>query len=257
LIPLVDTHCHLLAALDDGPQTWDEALEMCQVAWDDGTRAITATAHQNETWPDVSPESIRAATKQLAQRLAEAKIPLEIYPSAEVAVFPGMSDAWQQGQLLSVADHRQYLLIELPHNLFVDIRGEVNDLRQRGIYTILAHPERHAELLFNSAAAEELIMCGCLMQFSAQSVAAPRDRRQAAAIRDWIQRGLVHLVASDGHSPRRRPPGLSAAYAQIVSWVGPAVADRLCSSQPMAVIEGYPLTVPAPARAKRSWTKYR
>lgn len=198
---------------------------MCRIAWDDDTRAIAATAHQNETWPDVTPERIRAATKQLAIRLTEAQIPLAVYPCAEATVFPGMSAAWQRGELLSVADRGKYLLIELPHELFVDIRGEVDDLRQCGVYSILAHPERHAELLFNSEAAEELIMCGCLMQFSAQSVAAPRDRRYTAAIRDWIQRGLVHLIASDGHSPRRRPPGLSAAYAQIVSWVGPAVAD--------------------------------
>jgi len=39
MLPLVDIHCHLLAGLDDGPRTDEEALAMCQLAYPGGYAA--------------------------------------------------------------------------------------------------------------------------------------------------------------------------------------------------------------------------
>ena len=59
MIPLVDIHCHLLAGLDDGPRTDEDALEMCRIAYEDGTRIIAAGAHQNEHYPENTADRIR------------------------------------------------------------------------------------------------------------------------------------------------------------------------------------------------------
>ena len=69
MIPLVDTHCHLLAGLDDGPRTMDDAVRMCRIAWEDGIRAVAATAHLSELWPEVTPARIRAAVDGLRAAL--------------------------------------------------------------------------------------------------------------------------------------------------------------------------------------------
>src|SRR5262249_58807988 len=71
MIPLVDMHCHLLAGLDDGPRTEDDAVAMCRLAGAEGVRWMAATAHQNECYPAVTPDAIRAATARLRQRLAD------------------------------------------------------------------------------------------------------------------------------------------------------------------------------------------
>ncbi len=63
-------HCHLLAGLDDGPRTEEDAVEMCRIAYADGTRIIAAGAHQNEKYPAVTPERIRVAAGRLAVLLA-------------------------------------------------------------------------------------------------------------------------------------------------------------------------------------------
>ena len=41
---------------------------------------------------------------------------------AEVIVHPDNASAWQRGEALSMADRGEYLLIEMPHGLFVDLR---------------------------------------------------------------------------------------------------------------------------------------
>jgi protein-tyrosine phosphatase len=252
MIPLVDMHCHLLAGLDDGPRTDADALAMCRLAYAEGTRLAAATAHQNERWHAVTPDGIRGAARRLAQALRDAGVPLTVFPCAEVMAHPEVEAAWQAGDLLSVADRRQYLLLEMPHGVFVDLRDTAGRLRRAGVRPILAHPERHPELLHEAGAIERLIRAGCLVQVSSHNVTDPSSRREERALRDWFRRGVVHLLGSDGHSPGRRPPRLAEAYRRVRRWAGSTVADRVCSTNGMAVLQGLPLRIAEP-EPRRSW----
>lgn len=95
-----DTHCHLCAGLDDGPSSIEEALDMCRIAWNDGTRVIACTVHQNRHWPEVTTERIIAASQELKARLAELSCPLELVPTAEVIVEPDLIEKLRDGELL-------------------------------------------------------------------------------------------------------------------------------------------------------------
>lgn len=256
MIPLVDMHCHLLAGLDDGPRTLADAVQMCRACCSEGVSLVAATAHQNEHYPDVSPDRIREATRGLIGELAKEGIPLTVFPCAEVMAQPEMESLWSRGALVSVADRSRYLLVEMPHGLYVDLSFTAVQFRQQGIRLILAHPERTPELLFDSGRIEELIRLGCLVQVSSGSVTKPADRRAAAMLKSWFRRGLVHLLGSDGHSPTRRPPRMAAAYEQIADWAGSAVADRIGSTNGIAVLNGLPFHVPEPAPSRQRWFSF-
>ncbi|MFL5338837.1 MAG: tyrosine-protein phosphatase [Gemmataceae bacterium] len=253
MLPLADMHVHLLAGLDDGPRTRGDAVAMCQAAHAEGVRLAAALAHQNESWPAVTPAVIRAAAKQLTHDLAAAGVDLRVFPTAEVMVRPGLEDEWRAGTLMSVADRGELLLLEMPHQLFVDLRQTVAGLRRLGVRTILAHPERTPELLHEPGAVERLIGLGCLVQVSATSVTEPPSAQDERALRDWVRRGVVHLLGSDGHSANRRPPRLAAAVETIARWAGPAAADRIGWAVGLAVLHGLPLRVPPPQPPGRRW----
>jgi protein-tyrosine phosphatase len=253
VLPLVDTHCHLLAGLDDGPRTAEDALTMCRIAYHEGVRLICATAHQNPEWPDVTPEIIRNATQTLADALSEEGLGLTVFPCAEVMVHTEMDVEWEAGRILSIGDRGKYLLMELPHNLFVDLHYTVVRLMQLGLRPILAHPERQPELLHEPGQIERLIRVGCLVQVSTKSITHPANREDERALRDWFKRGVVHVLGSDGHSPRRRQPRMAEAYRRVVDWVGPAVATRIGSANGTAILQGLPLQVPEPAARRRHW----
>jgi protein-tyrosine phosphatase len=255
MLPLVDMHCHLLAGLDDGPRTPEDALEMCAIAHAEGTRMVAALAHQNERWSAVTPDIIREAVGRLAAALHEKGVELRVFPCAEVTAHPELVDLWAAGKLLSVADRGQYLLVEMPHQLYVDLRPAVRALERRGVSLILAHPEKHPELLHEPGAIEELIAAGCLVQVSSESVTDPRTAEDRRALRSWFRRGCVHLMGSDGHSPRRRRPLLAAAYRRIADWAGRTVADRVCGSNGMMVLNGRTPWFPEPEPERRwlSW----
>lgn len=253
MIPLVDIHVHLLAGLDDGPRELKDAVRMCQDALEEGVRMMAATAHQNDQYPDVTPDRIRMATRELADALSAQRVAMSVVPCAEVMAHPELLASWQHGKLLSIGDHRKYILIEMPHGLFVDLRPIVERLRQTGIRPILAHPERHPEFLHDSGLIEEFINEGCLVQVSSSSITNPANREDERAIKRWFKRGIVHLLGSDGHSPRRRPPRIVDAYHQIAAWAGNTTADRIGSTNGLLVLQGLPIKAPKPAPAGSKW----
>jgi protein-tyrosine phosphatase len=134
---------------------------------------------------------------------------------------------------------------------FVDPGDLVERLVARGVQPILAHPERHAEFLRDARLVETLIARGCLIQVNAQSVVRPPSPADGRLIRGWFQRGMVHLVASDGHSPDRRPPRLAAAYETICNWIGSSGADRVCCIHGLMVCDGRPLKAAEPASSRK------
>jgi len=135
----------------------------------------------------------------------------------------------------------------------VDLNYTVRSLRRAGVRPILAHPERQAELLHDAGRIESLIESGCLVQVSTGSVTRPGDPTDERALKSWFQRGIVHLLGSDGHSTVKRPPAMAEAYRRIRQWVGPDGADRVACINGMAVLQGLPLQVPKVKPRSRHW----
>ncbi|HEY1189414.1 MAG TPA: CpsB/CapC family capsule biosynthesis tyrosine phosphatase, partial [Gemmata sp.] len=118
-LPLADTHVHLLAGLDDGPPDADIALAMCRMLVAEGAGHATALAHQNHGYPENTADRLRAAVAALRAVLSEKKVPLSVHPTGEIMLSANTLDEWRSGKLLSVGDHRQWLLVEMPHTGFV------------------------------------------------------------------------------------------------------------------------------------------
>lgn len=246
MIPIVDMHCHLLAGMDDGPKEMAEALEMCSMLADQGVGAVHALAHQNEQYPLVTPDRIRENIILLRNEVRAHKIPLAIFPGSEVMVHPSTLQRTDEKQYLTIGDVGQFMLIELPHGIFIDLRDIVAGLVERQIRPILAHPEQSRELLFSEHMAEDLIRLGCLFQLSTGNVMMPMDKAHGRAIKSWVQRGFVHVIGSDGHSPTRRPPLLAEAAQVIGQWVNPLATNRICGMNGMAILQGLPLRIEPP-----------
>jgi len=250
---LVDTHVHLLAGLDDGPKTMEESLEMARILCAEGAGHTVALAHQSDDYPLVTPALIRSATAKFAAALAEAGISLNVHATAEVMASPDLVTAWKAGQLVSVADHGQWLLVEFPHNLYIDLRPIINDLRPLGVRVILAHAERTPELLHQPGIIENLIEAGCIVQVNSGSLTKPASAIDEKALTAWFKRGIVHLLGSDGHSPRRRAPRLAKAAERIRHLVGASHADSICSTNGLAILRGTAPPIAPPRPPGKSW----
>ena len=252
--PLVDTHCHLLAGLDDGPATDDDALAMCELAVQEGTARSVPSLIKMSATVTSRPSTFGRRRNGSPVNCASAGSELTVIPCAEVMVWPDLEAAWAEKRLLSIGDSGKYLLIELPHGLFVDLTGLTRRLLAAGVRPILAHPERQPEFVEEVALLEALIEAGCLVQVSSASVTDPPAWLNGDRLKEWFRRGLVHLVASDGHSARCRKPLMAAAYERIVKWAGDEIADHVCGHNDALVVQGMPLNLPPPMPAtQRRW----
>jgi protein-tyrosine phosphatase len=106
---------------------------------------------------------------------------------------------------------------------------------------IIAHPERNPVLRQKLTRVEEWVDLGCLLQITAMSLTGGFGSSAKSASHRLLDRGLVHIVASDTHDPINRSPRLSEAHQAVVSRCGEEVAEIIFDENPRAVVEGAPL----------------
>ena len=252
MLPLTDTHVHLLAGLDDGPRDDGEALAMARQLVADGVGSATALAHQNRTFPNNTPAKLTEATALLRGQLRELKIPLTVYPTGEVVLTSEIIADYRAGQLQSVGGAGKYLLAEMPHGVFIDPRETAREFRKLGIRLILAHAERYEPLLRDPALTAECIAAGCLIQVTANAF-TDLGSVDGAALRTWATSGMIHILGTDGHRLDFRPPKMRDGYRVLQKWVGPTAAERIGSLFGDAVLQGLPVNPPPPKAANKSW----
>ncbi|MEM7313714.1 MAG: CpsB/CapC family capsule biosynthesis tyrosine phosphatase [Planctomycetota bacterium] len=236
--PFVDIHCHLVPGIDDGAKTWDDTLAMARMAVEDGTRTIIVTPHQLGNFSHNDGDLIRQRTAQVQQVLNDHKIPLQVLPGGDVRIEDGMVRKIGEGSVMSLGDHRLHVLLELPHELYFPIEPVLAKLETAGMQGILSHPERNAGILTNPGLLPGLVDQGCLMQVTCGSLVGtfgPASQRLAESM---LNDGLVHFLASDGHSPKSRRPRMGRAYRRATELAGSAIADEICCHNPALVAAG-------------------
>jgi protein-tyrosine phosphatase len=245
--PLVDIHCHLVPAIDDGSKSWDETLAMARMAVADGIRTIVVTPHQLGSFSANDGETIRARTRELQEFLSQHDVPLVVLPGADVRIEAGMVSMLLSGRVLSLADRRRHVLLELPHEMYMPLEHLLAELKSAGMVGILSHPERNQGILAAPEVVPPLVDAGCLMQVTAGSLLGAFGGRVQQYCESLITQGLAHFVSTDAHGPKNRRPLLREAYERVAQLAGAEMALELCARNPAAVAEGRAV---APGRRK-------
>jgi protein-tyrosine phosphatase len=257
--PFVDIHCHLLPDLDDGAAGLDDALAMAEMAVADGIGTIVATPHQLGNHAKNSGEMIRAAAVRFQRFLDGRRVPLRVLPGADVRIEPDLLQKIRRGEVLTLADRRRHVLLELPHDVYLPLDRLLAELASAGLAGILSHPERNVGILKRPGVLRRLVEQGCLMQVTAGSLTGAFGPEIQKFTESLIQQGIVHIVSTDAHGTKTRPPVLRPAFERVAELAGEDVAADLCRRNPGIVATGG--SVPArhrkPAKAARAgWFRW-
>jgi protein-tyrosine phosphatase len=238
---MIDTHCHILPDLDDGPADWEESLLFARMLAAEGVTAVIATPHQLGCFSDVWVDQIRLKTSQLNSLLVENQIELTVYPGAEVRLDGQIPRFLRQGKLMTLADGGRYLLLELPSEIAVDISALLDGLAGSGLSVVLAHAERNLYLHRQPQLLSRWVEQGLLLQVTASGLSG----QWGPEIMDFgwymVLSGMAHLVASDAHDTSTRQPRMVATFRQIQSRLGSGLANRLLLDNPACILDGSPL----------------
>ena len=240
--PFIDIHCHLLPALDDGPADWRESLEMAEMAAADGIVAIVATPHQLGNYPQITAENVRMQAARLQSMLERSGIGLELLPGADVRIDPDLPAKVLSGEVLTLADRRRHVLLELPHEVYIPLDRLLSELRSAGLTGILSHPERNQGILNQPNILSKLVEQGCLLQVTAGSLTGAFGSRIKNFAESMVRRGFVDFIASDAHNIKSRTPLLSQAFDRVVEFAGYDTAIDLFCRNPACITAGMTVT---------------
>ena len=227
----VDVHSHTVPSGDDGARSTEEAVELCRLALDGGTRVLFATPHAHAEW-DHYPRTLER------ERVFEEAFPVVSAIVSEWGL--ELRRGWEVfPSVLRDRDPHDFLLegtcavlVEFPGswlNLEEDsalVLENADRVLAAGLVPVIAHPERSLGLGADFGVARALVDRGCLLCPNGDSVVGDNGALAEDAFWRLIDEGLVALVASDGHR-KQRPPRLDQAHRVLVERYGTAPVEAL------------------------------
>ena len=233
---MIDLHCHILPALDDGAIDLDDSVAMAKQAQSDGIAVVCATPHirpDHEVRIDELPGRVATVNEELERRGLEVRVAT----GGEVAEPSLERLADEELRAVSLGGSGRWILVEpRPGPVSDFLLAAVAHLSGRGFKTVVAHPERHPSADFRERL-EALVERGALIQVTAALIA---EGPAAPTLLDLAGHGLVHLLASDAHSSHAgRPVRLSEGLAALgaVECVHPHL-EWVADGGPAAILRG-------------------
>jgi protein-tyrosine phosphatase len=243
---VIDLHCHILPALDDGAVDLEDSVAMARQAESDGIELVCATPHIRADH-NVRIDELEGRVAAVNAELERQGLAVRVALGGELAEpsVPGAED--EDLRRVSLSRNGRWLLLEPRRGPIGDeLLKTVEELAHRGFRCIVAHPERHAGAKFRERL-EALVTQGALIQVTAALIA---DGPAAPTMLELAGDGLVHLLGSDAHSSHGgRPVRLSHGLARLaeVERTRPHL-DWIASEGPAAVLAGEDVRPPfAPA----------
>ena len=253
---MIDIHCHPLPQTDDGPKTFEEAVEMLKMAAADGTTHLVATPHCNYKYA-FKPGENRTKLEALQEAVGEKP---KLLLGCDFHLYYENIRQLVEDRGSFTINQSDYVLVEFGDQFVPEQMDRVfYEIECAGLIPILTHPERNPVFSRKPELLHRWVTRGCLCQITAKSLTGGFSREAQHLAEGWLGQNLVHFFASDAHDLKHRPPILSECYRKIAETKGEDTAKRLLETNPECVINNRrlppgpePLEL-APRKPKRKW----
>jgi protein-tyrosine phosphatase len=241
---MVDIHCHILPGLDDGPDSFEEALQMGEMAIADGITHVVATPHASDKFrfdPILVQKRRNEMQAQLGDRLTLAT-GCDFHLS-----FENLQDLREHPARYTISQ-KNYLLVEFADFAIPPTIDEtLHQLQLAQLSPIITHPERNGLIRAQPEKLYRWVHQGCYVQVTAQSLLGRFGQSTQRLVEAWLDEDRIHFFASDAHNVHSRPLRLREAYEVVAKRRGEEVARALFRDNPRAALEGRALPyVPEP-----------
>ena len=229
---MIDIHSHIVFDVDDGPKTIDDSRALLEESYRQGVRTIISTSHRRKGMFETPEAKIEENFKQVQELAKEIADDLTILYGAEIYYTSDILDKLEQGEIPRLADS-QYALIEFSMiTPYKEIHTALSNVLRLGVTPVVAHIERYHCLENDEKKVRDLINMGCYTQINSSSVLKPKlfgdtYKFMKKRAQFFLEKDLVHFVASDMHNLNPRPPYMQEAYQIISKKYGESHAEQL------------------------------
>lgn len=248
--PIVDLHSHLVPGVDDGTATIAESLDALSGLYGEGVRTVVTTPHL--LLPNLDDAGIDRELdlhRQAFDRLVEATAGRDDLPSLSLGQEIWAPDASAIRRVVRRPDvglSSRYLLVEFGFELQGNHNDVVREVLDAGRQIVIAHPERYYYLpghdpLEVMRTWQDL---GALLQVNVGSLTGHYNRSSPGSERlAWrmIGLGLVDLLSTDHHGPRRKGVSPREALQTLIARGELALAERAMAEVPGMIARNEPV----------------
>ena len=228
---MTDLHSHILPGVDDGSKSVEMSLDLLRRQYEDKVTQIALTPHFNfekQSMREFLQKRNNAARglglvfqkSGLAQQM---KLGAEVFYSSQLAETDVKPLCLTGTQLLLIEFHPAYYPTEAADVLY--------QLTRQGIVPLIAHVERYAFIRKDPNLLCDLIEAGAYTQMNATSLVMHK-KHQKVLLR-MIRHGMIDVLATDTHSPAKRPPKLGSAMLLVKEKCGEQTAQQMMKNANM------------------------
>lgn len=237
---MIDIHTHILPEMDDGARSWEEAVEMAELAAESGTHTLAATVHANLPGMD-NERRMEVYIRQIEHFrtiLHSEKIALNVCSGMEVFAYGDFPRKFYPVDFLTL-NGSLYLLIEFPMDeSAAQIYRNVDSILERGLIPVLAHPERYECVQHVPAHVWEWYQMGAIIQINKGSLLGRFGSRIQQTADSLLRHCLATIVASDAHHADVRTPDLTETEEFLKKEYGSGTAYLLLEENPGRILQG-------------------
>ena len=238
---MIDIHSHIVFDVDDGPKSIEDSKALLIEAYNQGVRMIVSTSHRRKGMFETPEEKIATNFLKVREIAKEVADDLVIAYGAEIYYTPDVLEKLENKRIPTLNNSR-YALIEFSMNTpYRDIHEGLSNILMLGITPVIAHIERYDALENNEKRVRELIDMGCYTQVNSSHVLKPKlfgetYKFMKKRAQYFLERDLVHVIASDMHNLDSRPPYMEDARQIISKKYGRDKAEELFVENPRKII---------------------
>lgn len=227
---MLDIHCHILPAVDDGPQALDESLAVARFCVADGITDIVATPHCHRHL-HLLRDDILPRVAEFNQALRDADVPLRVWPGSEIQLYDVAlyRQEYTGGLYCHLGDRPDFTLLEFSwqeKQYPADAVAHVRWLVAQGTRPIIAHPERYPYFHDAPQRVDVLVEPGAWLQVTVDSLLGNHGPRPQESGWELLEDHAHAVLATDAHR-LGRCSGLSAGYRAVRERFGAAREDDL------------------------------
>src|SRR5215212_3680298 len=139
---MIDIHHHCLPGVDDGPDTWDDAVAQCRLAADEGIDTIIATPHVlRGRWQNTSKHDLALRLEKLRSLVGNTP---HLILGSEYFFAHDIAEMLSTGEAIVPLAGSRYVLIEFAsHTIPPLVEQPLYRVQLDGWIPVIAHPERN------------------------------------------------------------------------------------------------------------------
>ncbi|MEP7327121.1 MAG: CpsB/CapC family capsule biosynthesis tyrosine phosphatase [Gemmatimonadota bacterium] len=241
---MIDLHCHLLPAVDDGSRSVEHSIAVLHEMARHGVAGVCLTPHLPVSQLNKGiPSAYDQAFAALTERAPEAPF---LKRGLEVMIDGVLSEevgATRRGTL----GGSRYILIEFP--IMVSrpaVLSAISATVAIGLLPLVAHPERYG--CCDPDTVRSWRALGACMQVDATTLLSSRSRGKRA--RELVSQGLIDIMAADNHGDGRL---ISIAFYVLKERDGELQADLLARDNPQRILDDQDVLPVPPLQLSASW----